>query len=161
MGKAKPHPRQVTKRPFDVPEALEKLRAVTASFPKAALFELAAEGHDSVFEQLVACVISIRTYDEVMLPAARRLFVAAPTPADLAALSEAEIDALIHPSTFHGAKAKTIRTIARQTVAEHGGTLPGEPEVLMEFSGVGPKCANLAVGIACGLPLIGVDIHVH
>jgi endonuclease-3 len=31
----------------------------------------------------------------------------------------------------------------------------------MSFHGVGPKCANLALGIACGLPLIGVDIHVH
>jgi endonuclease-3 len=159
MGKAK-QPR-ARKRPFDVPEALEKLRAVTAPFPKAALFELAAEGHNSVFELLVACVISIRTYDEVMLPAARRLFAAAPTPADLAALPEAEIDALIHPCTFHEPKAKTIRAIARQTVKEHGGTLPCDPDVLMEFHGVGPKCANLAVGIACNLPLIGVDVHVH
>jgi len=156
MGKAK-----VRKRPFDVAEALEKLRAATAAFPKAALFELAAEGHNSVFELLVACVISIRTYDEVTLPASRRLSAAAPTPADVAALSEEEIDALIHPCTFHEPKAKTIRAIARATVNEHGGTLPGDPEVLMEFHGVGPKCANLAVGIACGLPLIGVDVHVH
>lgn len=156
MGKAK-----ARKRQFDVAEALEKLRAATAAFPKAALFELAAEGHNSVFEQLVACVVSIRTYDEVTLPASRRLFAAAPTPADVAALSEAEIDALIHPCTFHEPKAKTIRAIALQTVADHGGTLPGDPEVLMEFHGVGPKCANLAVGIACDLPLIGVDVHVH
>jgi endonuclease-3 len=33
--------------------------------------------------------------------------------------------------------------------------------VLLSFHGVGPKCANLTLGIACGLPLIGVDIHVH
>jgi endonuclease III len=33
--------------------------------------------------------------------------------------------------------------------------------VLQAFHGVGPKCANLTLGIACGLPLIGVDIHVH
>ncbi|MBN9521301.1 endonuclease III [bacterium] len=157
MGKTK----RVTKRPFDVAEALEKLRAATAGLPKAALFELAAEGHTSVFEQLVACVISIRTYDEVTLPAARRLFTAAPTPADVGALSEAEIDALIRPCTFHEPKAKTIRDIARQTVAEHGGTLPCDPAVLLGFRGVGPKCSNLALGIACNLPLIGVDVHVH
>ncbi len=150
-----------TKQSFDVAEALEKLRAATAGLPKAALFELAAEGHTSVFEQLVACVVSIRTYDEVTLPAARRLFTAAPTPADVAALSEAEIDALIRPCTFHEPKAKTIRDIARQTVDDHGGTLPCDPEVLLGFRGVGPKCANLALGIACNLPLIGVDVHVH
>jgi endonuclease-3 len=33
--------------------------------------------------------------------------------------------------------------------------------VLTSFHGVGPKCAHLAVGIACGEKLIGVDIHVH
>ena len=33
--------------------------------------------------------------------------------------------------------------------------------MLLSFTGVGPKCANLALGIACGLPLIGVDVHVH
>jgi endonuclease III len=25
----------------------------------------------------------------------------------------------------------------------------------------GPKCANLVLGIACGQPRIGVDVHVH
>jgi endonuclease III len=27
--------------------------------------------------------------------------------------------------------------------------------------GVGPKCANLVLGIACGQAHIGVDVHVH
>jgi endonuclease-3 len=149
------------KRPFDVEEALRLLREATAPYPKAALFELAAEGHNSVFEILVACVISIRTYDEVTLPVARALFAKARTPAEVAALSEKQIDAIIHPSTFHEPKAKTIRDIARRTVEEHGGTLPCDLDTLLDFRGVGPKCANLALGIACNLPLIGVDVHVH
>ncbi len=33
--------------------------------------------------------------------------------------------------------------------------------MLLSFPGVGPKCANLVLGIACGEPRIGVDIHVH
>jgi endonuclease-3 len=33
--------------------------------------------------------------------------------------------------------------------------------VLLSVHGVGPKCANLALGIACNLPLVGVDVHVH
>ena len=32
---------------------------------------------------------------------------------------------------------------------------------MLSFSGVGPKCANLVLGIACGQSHIGVDIHVH
>ena len=31
----------------------------------------------------------------------------------------------------------------------------------MSFHGVGPKCANLVLAIACGRPAIGVDVHVH
>lgn len=158
MPKAKKPP---AKKPFDIAETVPLLRDAVAPYPKAALFELFAEGHTSVFEILVACIISIRTYDEVTLPVARRLFAAAPTPADVAALTEKRIDSLISACTFHEPKAKTIRTIAKETVSKHAGKLPADPNVLMEFKGVGPKCANLAVGIAAGLPLIGVDIHVH
>ena len=32
---------------------------------------------------------------------------------------------------------------------------------MRSFAGVGVKCANLALGIACGQPKISVDIHVH
>jgi endonuclease-3 len=156
--RAKPQER---KRPFDIEVAIPRLRAAVAPYPKAALFELALDGHTSLFEILVACIISIRTRDETSLPVARKLFARARTPAEVAALSVKEIDRLIGASTFHEAKAKTIRDIARRTALEHGGELPCDADVLMAFHGVGPKCAHLALGIACNLPLIGVDIHVH
>ncbi len=149
------------RRSLDVDEAVTRLRVAVAQYPKAALFELAAEGHDSVFEILVACILSIRTRDETMLPVARALFAAAPTPAAIASLSAAEIDRHIAACTFHETKAGTIRNLARTTVEEHGGTLPCDADVLRAFRGVGPKCANLTLGIACNLPLIGVDVHVH
>ncbi len=152
---------KVKKKPFDIDEALPLLRKAVAPYPKAALFELAAEGYSSVFEILIACIISIRTYDEVTLPVARKLFAKARTPAQIAALSEQEIDTLINPCTYHEPKAKTIRNIARRVVDEHDGELPCDLDTLLDFHGVGPKCANLALGIACNLPLIGVDIHVH
>src|SRR3954447_1126863 len=149
------------KKPFDVPAAVERLREAVRPYPKAALFELAAEGHGSLFEILVACIISIRTRDETTLPVARRFFARARTPAEVSKLSPEEIDGLIGACTFHEPKAKQIHEIARRTVAEHGGTLPCERDVLLSFRGVGPKCANLALGIVCSLPLIGVDVHVH
>lgn len=125
------------------------------------MFELAALGHRSLFEQLVACVISIRTRDEVSLPVARELFAKAAAPAALAALSETQIDRLIRRSTFHRTKAATIREIAKRTTDEFHGRLPCDADVLTSFRGVGPKCANLALGIACGASRIGVDVHVH
>ena len=125
------------------------------------MFELAERGHRSLFEQLVACIVSIRTLDEVSLPAALELFKRAPTPEAIAKLSIAQIDKLIRVSSFHRAKAEWIRTIARRTMTEYGGTLPRDRDVLMSFKGVGPKCANLALGVAHGESHISVDIHVH
>ena len=53
-------------RPFDVDLAIERLREAVRPLPKAAMFQLADEGFDSLFEQVVACIISIRTYEETM-----------------------------------------------------------------------------------------------
>ena len=125
------------------------------------MFELAEEGFDSAFEQLVACIISIRTFDEITLPTARRLFARARTPLAVSQLTVNEIEALIRGSSFHERKAPQIKAIAQRVVDEYDGTLPCDREVLLSFAGVGPKCANLALGIACGEPFISVDVHVH
>lgn len=156
LGKGKP-----ARRPFDIEAAMPLLREAVAPYPKAALFELAAEGHTSVFEILVACIISIRTRDETTLPVARGLFARARTPAEVLALSVEEIDHFIGSCTFHEPKAATIHGIARAAVEQHGGVLPCDEDTLLALHGVGPKCANLTLGIACNLPLIGVDVHVH
>lgn len=152
-------------RAFPIDEVLARIERAVAEYPKAALFELAERGYASAFEQLVACIISIRTRDETTAPAALRLFAEARTPEAVAALSEARIDRLIGDCTFHEAKAGQIRAIARSVVEEHGGTLPCSFEALTAFRGVGPKCANLVLGIACDEPGaatgIGVDVHVH
>lgn len=149
------------KAPFDIDAVMDGIRDGVRTFRKAALFELADGGFYSPFEQLLACIISIRTRDEETVPISRRLFDRARTPAQVAALTVAEIDALIAPSTFHEAKAPQIREIARKTVEEDGGELPCDLESLLAFRGVGIKCANLVLGIACGQPRVGVDIHVH
>jgi endonuclease-3 len=149
------------KHPFAIGTALRRIRAAVRPYPKAALFQLAEEGFGSSFEQLVACIISIRTRDEVTLPTARRLFARARTPMEISRLGPAAIDELIRASTFHESKAPQIDAIARRVVADYGGELPCDPEILQSFMGVGPKCANLVLGIACGRPSISVDIHVH
>jgi endonuclease III len=149
------------KRPFDIDEVIRRVRAAVRPFAKAAMFELADEGFSSPFEQLVACIISIRTRDEVTIPTARRLFARARTPLEVSRITSREIDRLIRGCTFHERKAQQILRIARRVVDEYEGALPCEAEALLSFEGVGPKCANLALGIACDQPRVGVDIHVH
>jgi endonuclease-3 len=137
------------------------IEEVVRPYPKAAMFELADEGYTSPFEQLIACIISIRTYDEVSLPVSRRLFARARTAAEMSQLSTAEIIELINGTSFAGNKGPQIKAIAQQLVDEHDGELPCDRELLLSFTGVGPKCANLALGIACDEAVISVDIHVH
>jgi endonuclease-3 len=151
----------MSKRPFDIDLVMERIGEAVRPYKKAAMFDLADQGYGSLFEMLVACIISIRTRDEATVPVARRLFELARTAAAMSRLTARQIDAAIGASTFHEPKARQILEISRRIVAEHGGELPCDFEVLTSFSGVGPKCANLALGIACGHSRIGVDIHVH
>src|SRR5581483_10446900 len=150
------------KCPFDISVMFRRIEKAVAGWPKAAMFELAERGFDSMFQQLVGCVISIRTLDEVSLPCAIRLLETARTPKDVAKLPIERIDQLISPCTFHRPKAATIHAIAVQVEKEFAGKLPADRDALLKLRGVGPKCANLAIGVATGEPLgISVDIHVH
>ncbi len=149
------------KKPFNIDLALKRIEAAVKPYPKAAMFELFDDGYASAFEQLIACIISIRTYDEMSVKLARRLFEKARAPEQVMRLKVGEIDKLIYGSSFHERKAEQIQKIARRVVEEYGGELPCDEAVLLSFEGVGVKCAHLALGIACGQPWISVDIHVH
>ena len=146
---------------YPLDKMFERIEALIERFPKAAMFELKERGHGSLFEQLVSCILSIRTYDEVSLPASLALFALASTPEAMLALEERELLEAIKEVTYAERKASQIHEIARQIVEDHGGLLPADEELVRSFKGVGPKCANLALGIASGLPRVSVDVHVH
>ncbi len=146
---------------FKIETAFARLRGTMQTYPRAAMFQLAQEGYRSPFEQLVSCIISIRTYDEVSLPVSRRLFAVANTPQAVSALSVADIEQLIAKSTYAERKAGQIWAIAQTIIQDHNGELPCDEAVMLSFKGVGPKCAHLALGIACEQPYISVDVHVH
>ena len=66
--------------------------------------------HDP-FRLLVACIISLRTKDEVTDEVAPRLLAEAPTPARMARTAESRIAELIFPAGFYKTKAKTLRSL--------------------------------------------------
>jgi endonuclease III len=149
------------KKDFDLNTMLQRIQKATSAYPKAAMFELFDRGYTSVFEQLIACMISIRTLDEVSIPVAERLFARARTPKQMLRLTPAELEKLLHGSSFPGQKAYNMLEIAQTALEKYNGNLPGDFKQLTDLRGVGPKCANLALGIASGTPAISVDIHVH
>jgi endonuclease-3 len=146
---------------FDFDEAFRRLRAAVAGLPKAAMFELRDRGYGSLFEQLVASLISARTRDETTIPVCLRLFDAARTPEAMASLDEPALVRLLHGATFPEPKARDILALSRRIVNELGGVVPDTLEGLLAFRGVGPKIAALALGVALGQPCVAVDIHVH
>ena len=149
------------KQPFDIEHVLGRVREAIRGHADAAMFALAERGHPGLFEQLVACILSIRTRDEVSLPVSLQLLARASTPEAMARLGPEHIEALIRPVTFPEPKSRTIHALAVRTVEEFGGVLPADARVLQSFKGVGPKCSHLALGIACGQTHISVDVHVH
>jgi endonuclease-3 len=115
----------------------------------------------SPYRLLVACVISLRTKDEVTAASSRRLFAIAPTPRDLASLDEETIAEAIYPAGFYNTKAGQLKKIGRIISTEHDGRVPSSEEGLLAMPGVGRKTANLVLGLGFDKPAICVDTHVH
>ncbi|RYU93487.1 endonuclease III domain-containing protein [Emticicia agri] len=146
---------------FDLTLMLARIEEAIKPFPKAAMFELAERGYTSLFEQLISCIISIRTFDETTIPVSLKLFEVARTPEDILKLSPEKLAGLLYGSSYPEQKAYTMLGIAKTALEKYDGDLPADFEKLIEMKGVGPKCANLALGVAAGQSAISVDIHVH
>lgn len=146
---------------FDIHIVLERIEKAVQPFPKAALFDLYEQGYTSLYEQLLACIISIRTYDETTTPVAKALFALARTPEAVRQLSDEQLLHVIRQSTFPEQKVQTIKLLTEQVLNDYKGEVPADYDTLTSFRGVGPKCANLALGIATGQASISVDVHVH
>jgi len=149
------------KKQFDLGTVLTRIEKAIAGYPKAAMFELYERGYNTLFEQLVSCLISVRTLDETTVPVSLKLFAKARTPEAMLLLSHENLVQLLFGSTFPRQKADTILGISKIAVEQYNGNLPATFEGLTALKGVGPKCANLALGVAAKLPGISVDIHVH
>jgi endonuclease III len=149
------------KKPFDIPVMLKRIEKVMKAYPKAAMFELYERGFTSLFEQLISCIISIRTLDETTIPLSEKLFAVARTPKELIKLTPEALEKLLIGSQYPGQKAYTMLGIARAAIDEFGGELPADYDKLTALKGVGPKCAKLALGVASEFPGISVDVHVH
>src|SRR5215203_5586260 len=145
------------KLPFNLTVVLKRIEKAVASYPKAAMFELHERGYTSLFEQLISCIISIRTLDETTIPLSEKLFAVARTPKELLKLKPEALDKLLAGSQYPGQKAYTMLGIAKVAVEEYAGELPADYEKLTQLKGVGPKCAKLALGVASRYPGISVD----
>ncbi|GAA5933065.1 endonuclease III domain-containing protein [Sporobolomyces koalae] len=120
---------------------------------------------DKKLSTLVSLMLSSQTKDPVTHLATQNLRLYLPTPGlSLESLLEAtveQIDECIKKVGFHTTKAHNLKLMAEKVRDEHAGEVPEDLDKLLEFRGVGPKMAFIAMssyGYNIG---IGVDTHVH
>ena len=110
---------------------------------------------------LIATILSAQCTDERVNQVTPGLFARCPDAASLAAISQKELEKIIHSTGFYRAKARSLRSCAASLVAEHSGKVPKTMEALHQLAGVGRKTANVVLGNAFGLAEgVVVDTHV-
>ncbi len=117
--------------------------------------------HHDAFTLLVAVLLSAQCTDKKVNEATPALFAAAPTPAAMAALQEAEILAHIRQLGLARTKARHVRRLAQLLLERHGGEVPRCFEALEALPGVGHKTASVVMAQAFGVPAFPVDTHIH
>jgi endonuclease-3 len=112
------------------------------------------------FELLVATILSAQCTDARVNQVTPALFARYPSARALAGAKPDELEALIKPTGFFRAKARSLIGMARAVAARHGGEVPSGMDELVELPGVGRKTANVVRGHAFDLPGLPVDRHV-
>ncbi len=116
--------------------------------------------YGSVFELLVAVVLSAQATDVSVNKATAKLYPVANTPAKILALGEEKLRGYIKTIGLYQTKAKNVIALCRLLLEKHGGEVPDNLEALVALPGVGRKTANVVLNVAFGHPTIAVDTHI-
>ncbi len=115
---------------------------------------------DSIFQLLVAVILSAQTTDAQVNRVTAGLFSQYSTAPDFADLDPAVLEDLIKAVGLYKSKAKNIQAMAQKLMQEYGGEVPADLNELITLPGVGRKTANVVLAVGFGLPGLGVDTHV-
>ena len=116
--------------------------------------------YSTVFELLVAVLLSAQATDAGVNKATRRLFHVANTPQAILALGEERLKEYIQTIGLYRMKAKHLMETCRILVEQHGGKVPRDRESLEALPGVGRKTANVVLNVAFGEEAMAVDTHI-
>lgn len=114
----------------------------------------------SVFQLLVAVVLSAQTTDKSVNQVTEVLFEKYPDAASIAAAEEDELQRILRRIGMYRTKSANVRKLARIIHEEYGGEVPGDYDKLISLPGVGRKTANVVLANGFGEQRIAVDTHV-
>ena len=114
----------------------------------------------SVFELLVAVLLSAQATDVSVNKATRRLFLVANTPQKMLDLGLQGLESHIRTIGLYHAKARHLLKSCQILLDQYGGVVPRTREALQTLPGVGRKTANVVLNVAFGEPTMAVDTHI-
>ncbi|HEX3011462.1 MAG TPA: endonuclease III [Syntrophomonadaceae bacterium] len=115
---------------------------------------------DSVFQLVIAVVLSAQSTDEQVNHVTARLFKKYPTVYELAAADIQQLEQDIRGVGLHRNKSKNIFRLAQILVERYDGEVPMDFSLLLQLPGVGRKSANVIQSVGFNIPAFGVDTHV-
>jgi len=116
--------------------------------------------YGSVFQLLVAVMLSAQCTDKRVNMITPRLFEAFPTAEAMAKATEEEVLDYIRSISYPNSKAKHLVETAKILKSEYQGEVPNSLEQLIKLPGVGRKTANVVQSVAFGQAAMAVDTHV-
>ena len=116
--------------------------------------------YQSVFQLLVAVILSAQTNDNQVNRITSELFSRYSDAAAFAKLSPGELEPLINSCGLYKNKAKNIIAASQIIMEKFDGKVPSSKEALLSLPGVGSKTANVVLAVGFGIPALAVDTHV-
>lgn len=116
--------------------------------------------YGSVFQLLVAVVLSAQCTDKRVNTVTPALFRAYPDAKAMSAAEEVEVYEYVKSVSYPNAKAKHLVQLSQLLVSDYGGEVPTEMDDLMRLPGVGRKTANVMQAVAFSRNAMPVDTHV-
>lgn len=117
--------------------------------------------YNSVFQLLVAVVLSAQCTDKRVNQVTPDLFAHYPDARSMAVAEEFEIYEYVKSVSYPNAKARHLVELARILVSDYGGEVPSDFDSLLRLPGVGRKTANVMQAVAFGQAAMPVDTHVY
>ena len=114
----------------------------------------------SVFQLLVAVVLSAQCTDKRINQVTPELFRHLPDARAMAAVEPEDVLEFIKSVSYPNAKADYLVKMARMLVERHDGEVPQDMNQLLDLPGVGRKTANVIQSVAFGKATMAVDTHV-
>jgi len=116
--------------------------------------------YETVYQLLVAVVLSAQATDAGVNRATEPLFKIIKTPQQMLALGERKLISYIKTIGLYRTKARNVMGLSKLLVENHGGEVPHSHEELQALPGVGRKTANVVMNVAFGEATIAVDTHI-